>query len=631
MRLRSPLLLALLALPALADEDPRVAWLKAHAVPLASIDPAAEDFADLGPLREAIGDARIVLLGEQSHGDGAAFLAKTRLIRFLHREMGFDVLAFESGLYDCRVAWERFVAGDAPLEAARQGVFGIWTQSEQVRPLFEHLAASAKSDRPLELCGFDCQFTANASNERLLPDLEAAVAPLSRKEKAAWDDAKPAVEEALAGEDRLKPPARAKGARALREIAAALAKGAGGDAERAWLARLFTSVAAQVEVNGESHQRRGPTKPSDVNRRDAAMAENLVWLAEERYAGRRILVWAATFHIAREVEGLKPLDGRAMYDGTVPMGRIVAERFGSGAYVVGFTASEGSRGVPWAAPSHLPAAPEGSFEALCAAAGLENAFVDLRGRGEEGAWLARPLVMRPLGYAPMTADWTKALDAVVYTRVMTPSTREGADATPAAGEGPKDLPSRLRAAWEDVQRGREQKNVWVDKWDFAEAFEGWRASADAEQIAGAERVVRDLWPDVSDPDLAWRVQHLLHLAALARGDRKAARAALERALDAYPERLYADARLHGKAQHLLNDLALLVWDQDGFDAALEVAADHVAKDAEVPYFHPDPWFERATEREREEIVDRIRKAYAARARRFPAEAERARGYADALR
>src|SRR6476646_1280732 len=100
--------LVMQAASALADEpqatpqrEARVAWLKEHAVGLRSIDPADEDFADLEPLRKVIGDARIVQLGEQSHGDGATFHAKARLIKFLHQKMGFDVLAFESGLYDC--------------------------------------------------------------------------------------------------------------------------------------------------------------------------------------------------------------------------------------------------------------------------------------------------------------------------------------------------------------------------------------------------------------------------------------------------------------------------------------------------------------------------------------------------
>src|SRR5262245_57214996 len=55
--------------PPPVGEEARVAWLKKHVVPLRSIKPDDEDFSDLEPIRKAIGDARIVQLGEQSHGD----------------------------------------------------------------------------------------------------------------------------------------------------------------------------------------------------------------------------------------------------------------------------------------------------------------------------------------------------------------------------------------------------------------------------------------------------------------------------------------------------------------------------------------------------------------------------------
>src|SRR5262245_51557891 len=60
------------------------------------------DFSDLEPMAEAIGDARIVALGEINHTDGATLVMRNRVIRFLHERMGFDVLAWEAGLVGCR-------------------------------------------------------------------------------------------------------------------------------------------------------------------------------------------------------------------------------------------------------------------------------------------------------------------------------------------------------------------------------------------------------------------------------------------------------------------------------------------------------------------------------------------------
>ena len=83
---------------ALADD--RVDWLKKHAAPITTLDIGKQNyrFADLKPFGEAVGDARVVFLGEQTHGDGTTFEAKARLIRYLHEVKGFDVLAFESGM-----------------------------------------------------------------------------------------------------------------------------------------------------------------------------------------------------------------------------------------------------------------------------------------------------------------------------------------------------------------------------------------------------------------------------------------------------------------------------------------------------------------------------------------------------
>lgn len=73
-------------------------WIVEQAVTVRSIDAADEDFRDLEPLVDAIGSATVVQLGEPSHGAGSAFAAKVRLIKFLHERMGFDVIAWESGL-----------------------------------------------------------------------------------------------------------------------------------------------------------------------------------------------------------------------------------------------------------------------------------------------------------------------------------------------------------------------------------------------------------------------------------------------------------------------------------------------------------------------------------------------------
>ncbi len=56
-----------------SDVASKVEWLQKNAVRIRSIDPGDDDFSDLMPLKKIIGNARVVQLGEQSHGDGATF------------------------------------------------------------------------------------------------------------------------------------------------------------------------------------------------------------------------------------------------------------------------------------------------------------------------------------------------------------------------------------------------------------------------------------------------------------------------------------------------------------------------------------------------------------------------------
>ena len=91
------LLLPLLAAPARAQSKfgPIQVYVKQHTQPIASIAPAFQDDTDLAAIGQAIGAARVVMLGEQDHGDGATMQAKTRLVKYLHEQKGFNVLVLE--------------------------------------------------------------------------------------------------------------------------------------------------------------------------------------------------------------------------------------------------------------------------------------------------------------------------------------------------------------------------------------------------------------------------------------------------------------------------------------------------------------------------------------------------------
>lgn len=72
-------------------------WLQNNSLILSTIQPG-DNMTDLAPLKEIIGDADVVILGESTHGAHEFFEIKHRLFRFLAEDMGFTVLAVEDGL-----------------------------------------------------------------------------------------------------------------------------------------------------------------------------------------------------------------------------------------------------------------------------------------------------------------------------------------------------------------------------------------------------------------------------------------------------------------------------------------------------------------------------------------------------
>jgi erythromycin esterase len=79
----------------LAENATFADWLRQHAITTDSLDPRAP-LDDLEPLREVIGTARVVAIGENAHHVREFYLLRHRLLRFLVERCGFTALAFEA-------------------------------------------------------------------------------------------------------------------------------------------------------------------------------------------------------------------------------------------------------------------------------------------------------------------------------------------------------------------------------------------------------------------------------------------------------------------------------------------------------------------------------------------------------
>ena len=397
-------------------------WLDEHSVAIDNTTLRGK-LDDLEPLKELIGDARIVQLGENTHRDGECFAAKARLIRFLHEEMGFEVLAFESSLYACDRANELLRKGDGD-GALRGGVFGIWN-NQIVENLFVYMAQRSKEKPPLVLAGFDCRASGTLDKE-LLDDMAQFMAPAGESVSAEDLDALKRLDALIHDmDDGYAPPKKDLDAAlaAWKRVRAAF------DEHRAAITEKHgeesTELYSRVLDNWSRNEAFERSKTDDsmgkhgsTNLRDGAMSDNLIWLAKTRYPDKKIITWGATFHLARALEQVS-IDGDAdTYVGCRNMGQGVHEEFGDQVFTVGF-AAYGGEGGAFGKTFKISKPHKDSIEDVLYRYEKPLLIVDLR--PEMGPFRER-LKMAPMSYSrSMEAVWPEVIDAVFYIEEMTPA------------------------------------------------------------------------------------------------------------------------------------------------------------------------------------------------------------------
>ena len=388
------LAIAVSALAVHAQDSRWIAWIREnhHAIRPAAVAPREDDFADLQFLKGVIGDRRIVQIGESHHSVAEYGAVKTRLIKFLHQEMGFDVLAFESSIYECFAADLRRMAPDEALFAT---IFSVWA-FEELLPLFEYLKHSHSTPRPLSFAGFDPQISSRtgvAGRPAFLSGVVGIIDARYAREVAKFDaefiDRIHREGPAYAHDDADRLVAfYTRLSDFLEEHRAVLLELLDGDvspliAQRvAWSSVKLVQLLRAFHVNPDDSSLQG-----HMAIRDRAMADNLTFLANDLYAGRKIIVWAANIHVRHANEQTTWV--------FPTMGGWLTKRFRDELYTIGLYPNRGT--VPGARSIFTidPAEP-GTMERLLSDAGSSQLFVDLlhQPSGDGTRWMYEPMLSR---------------------------------------------------------------------------------------------------------------------------------------------------------------------------------------------------------------------------------------------
>ena len=328
-----------------------------------------------------VGDARVVLLGEASHGTREFYELRAELTTRLVAEHGFCGVAVEAD-WPAAARVNRYVqgAGDDPDAVAALGDFARFPLWMWRNPVIAGLAERLRElDAGAGFYGLDL-YSLRESMDAVIAYLDARdpeAAARARERYACFDYLDDHGHGHAVARGRKDPCEDAVVAQLteLRERATELAAYPGTPARDA---HFVAEQNARLAADAERYYRcvfRG--RGSSWNLRDTHMADTLDALLE--HLGAPVVVWAHNSHVG-DARGSEM--GRRRDE--LNLGQLARERHGGDVRIVGFTTATGTvtAARDWDEPGRereLRAPLRGSLERLLHERGAPEAVLDLRG------------------------------------------------------------------------------------------------------------------------------------------------------------------------------------------------------------------------------------------------------------
>lgn len=348
------------------------------------------DFSKFDFLKSELAKADIVLLGEPSHSP-QYYEIKIQLVKYLHEQLDFDVLAFESGLYQLETANSEIKNGGNIYEAFENSVFPLWTSKDEFQQLYEYLDILRAANDMIQITGFDCQVSASYASKRFVSDFESALINQNiTPNKKALRILQSQFVNLETGKKGLTEDFNDNSIRVLSDVAQSIRSinelSVYYQSLLGWIGHFSDLYYNKLFEKLTSGNFQGP----DSNTRDSLMAENMLFLYQKLYQGKKIIGWGANVHFGNKVMNLQTWDSTSRdFRG---MGYHLKQKLGDKVFFLAVTTDNN---YPY------------TFENE-----LSKKNVDL-------AWVTRSKITNRdfsscLLEKPTSGDWSEVVDGILY-------------------------------------------------------------------------------------------------------------------------------------------------------------------------------------------------------------------------
>ncbi len=357
-----------------ANQD-YVAWLskKENHVLIRSL--ITENYEDLKCLDQYLMGVRIVQLGESNHYTKEYNLIKVRLIKYLHKVHGYNVIAFENGFFDCSIVNANFESINS-YDAINTTLYNHW-RTEEVLDLYNFIKQN--TDPKLNLTGFDCQdllFNNNVlKRAQLLQEFVSYIDP-GYAEEIFFNDLE--VTHYIHNHDSLllnKDSYEIKVNNTINFIESnynAIQDSFQGNSQIPII--VVRSLYNTLAFMDEKYYMFKTDSAKAIAIRDSAMASNIAFISEVLYPNEKIIIWAHNSHVAYNLDMYSPW----YYSGQRLMGNWLYEYFYNKIYTIGLYSLRGEfgySGQTW--PLELHPSPN-SLENICYHTDKKYLFFDIK-------------------------------------------------------------------------------------------------------------------------------------------------------------------------------------------------------------------------------------------------------------
>jgi len=360
-------------------------------------------YDDLQILDSVLVGNRVLMLGENVHHDGQTFKAKGRLIKYLHENMGYHVVLYEAGQFDTWWMNKEMNERENPQVSDDSiggiGLFDFWWANQESKPLIDYYLKTKSTVIPIEIGGFDIQFSGrvmttrrvqllkdffvkNGINLESYPTFNTYLPELHLLLYKAYADKRLDDEQKAHFLDEITR---------LGQVTSTLGK----SEENTIYARSLNDMRNNFFKSWKYES----GSMASMHFRDSLMAKNLIYQIDSVYTDQKVIVWCANIHT---------FASRYSND-YLPMGTYIKKKYGKSSYMLNFSSyarySNGNKIVD--KPSKL--AVENAFHAT----GFPYFFINLKSL-PQSSFLKHDFVSTINQGIAQKRVWSDFIDGIFY-------------------------------------------------------------------------------------------------------------------------------------------------------------------------------------------------------------------------